>query len=116
MPVRSLPTRPDLGQLELQAEELYSDHGARRLPAAARIAANHPRMKGQSLQAILDRPLVLSDAQRVLAREYGFPSWAELFPQAAATAVRRLRVASWCGLSKIWLGGPDSMIWPSPKT
>jgi ankyrin repeat protein len=76
--MRSLPPRPDLDQLKRQAKELHRDHGAGKLAAAARIAANHPRRKGQSLQAILDKPLALTGAQLVLAREYGFPNWAQL--------------------------------------
>jgi ankyrin repeat protein len=78
MPTRSLPPRPDLNQLKRQARELHRDHGAGKRAAAARIAANHPRMKGQPLQAILDRPLTLAAAQLVLAREYGFENWAQL--------------------------------------
>jgi hypothetical protein len=78
MPTRSLPPRPDLGQLKLQAKELHRAHRERKLTAAARIAANHPRRNGQSLQAILERPLALADAQLVLAREYGFENWARL--------------------------------------
>jgi ankyrin repeat protein len=78
MPTRTLPLRPDLGQLKLQAKELHRDHGAGKLAAAARIAANHPRRKGQALQAILEGPLVLADAQLVLAREYGFANWTQL--------------------------------------
>ena len=78
MPTRSLPPRPDLDQLKLQARELRRAHAAGKASAAARIVAHHPRMKGQSLQAVLNRPLTLADAQLVLAREYGFESWAEL--------------------------------------
>ena len=39
---------------------------------------HHPRWKGRPLQAVLDRPLALADAQLVLAREYGFDNWARL--------------------------------------
>jgi ankyrin repeat protein len=78
MPTRSLPPRPDLGQLKLQAKELHREHRERRLSAAARIAANHPRMRRYSQVTILDRPLALADAQLVLAREYGFQNWAQL--------------------------------------
>jgi ankyrin repeat protein len=46
--------------------------------AAARIAAHHPRMKGQPIEAVLDRPLALGDAKLVLAREYGFANWGAL--------------------------------------
>src|SRR5262245_24289298 len=78
MPTRSLPSRPDLDQLKRQAKELKRDHEGGKLSAAARIAANHPRLKGQPLQAILDKPLSLAAAQLVIAREYGLRNWAHL--------------------------------------
>jgi ankyrin repeat protein len=78
MSVRTLPLRPDLDQLKLQARELRRDHAARKASAAARIAASHPRRKGQSPEMILATPLKLADAQLVLAREYGFAGWAQL--------------------------------------
>ncbi len=78
MPTRSLPPRPDLQQLKRQAKELLRDHRAGKPPAAARIAAHHPRIKGQSLREVLNRPFNVAGAQLVLAREYGFPSWAAL--------------------------------------
>ena len=78
MPTRSLPLRPSLSQLRIQANELHQEHRDHRPAAAARIAAHHPRFKGQSPQAILDSAFPLADAQLVLAREYGFASWAKL--------------------------------------
>src|SRR5262245_31951114 len=78
MPSRSLPSRPSLVQLQIQADELRRSDREGKRPAAARIVANHPRMKGQPLQAVLDRPLALADAQLVLAREYGFDDWPRL--------------------------------------
>jgi hypothetical protein len=78
MPTRSLPARPDLGQLKLQAKELKRDHADGKMSAAARIAANHPRWKGQPLPAILQQPLTLAAAQLVIAREYGLRNWAHL--------------------------------------
>ncbi len=78
MPTRSLPPRPSLAQLKLQAKELQHDHGERKRSAAARIVAHHPRFRDRTPQAALDRPLALADAQLVLAREYGFDSWARL--------------------------------------
>ncbi|HEX8693976.1 MAG TPA: ankyrin repeat domain-containing protein [Longimicrobium sp.] len=78
MPTRSLPARPSLAQLKLQAKELQRAHREGKPSAAARIAAHHPRLKGRSPQAVLGRPLALADAQLVLAREYGFESWAAL--------------------------------------
>lgn len=78
MSARTLPPRPNLDQLRLQAHELQAAHRAGRSAAAARIAAHHPRLKGAPLTAILQAPLPLSDAQLVIAREYGFESWARL--------------------------------------
>jgi ankyrin repeat protein len=78
MPSRTLPTRPNLAQLKIQASELRRAHRDGKLAAAARIIAHHPRVKGQPLQAVLDRPLALADAQLVIAREYGFDNWARL--------------------------------------
>ena len=48
MPTRSLPPRPSLAQLKIQANELRQDHQDGRPAAAARIAAiihvsNFPR-------------------------------------------------------------------------
>jgi hypothetical protein len=78
MSARILPLHPDLNQLKLQARELRRDHAAGKASAAARIAASHPRRKGQSPEAILATPLKLTDAQSVLAREYGFAGWAQM--------------------------------------
>ena len=78
MPTRSLPPRPSLAQLKLQANELHQEHRDGRPSAAARIAAHHPRFKGQRPEAVLETSLPLADAQLVVAREYGFDSWAKL--------------------------------------
>src|SRR5687768_15825277 len=78
MPTRSLPERPSLAQLKLQAKELQRQHHDRRQAAAARIVANQPRLRGKRTRDVLDAPLKLADAQLVIAREYGFESWAAL--------------------------------------
>ena len=106
MPSRSLPPRPSLVQLKIQADELRRAHRQGELSAAARIVANHPRWKGLTLQAALDRPLALADAQIVLAREYGFDNWARLKRHVetarpgravpAASALRRRRRRDGC--------------------
>jgi hypothetical protein len=69
MPTRILPPRPNLAQLKLQAKELLREYRDGKASAAARIAAHDPKHKGR---------LILADAQRVLAREYGFENWAQL--------------------------------------
>jgi ankyrin repeat protein len=78
VPTRSLPPRPDLDKLKLQAKELRRNPAAGKPSAAARVAANHPRLRGQPQQATLDRPLALADAQLVIAREFGFENWVQL--------------------------------------
>ena len=78
MPTRSLPPRPNLAQLKIQANELHQEHRAGRPSAAARIAAHHPRFRRQPLQTVLGTTLPLADAQLVIAREYGFDTWSQL--------------------------------------
>lgn len=78
MSTRSLPARPHLDQLKLQAAELHRAHRDGHPSAAARIAARHPRMKRLAPDAILDAEFALADAQLVVAREYGFDNWAQL--------------------------------------
>jgi ankyrin repeat protein len=78
MPTRSLPARPNLAQLKRQANELQRLHRDAKLAAAARIVANHPRYRHEIPQAVLDIELAHADYQLVLAREYGFESWAAL--------------------------------------
>ena len=65
---RALPTRPDLGQQRKQAKELLHAFREGAGEAIARIRAELPDK----------REISLADAQLVLAREYGFASWAEL--------------------------------------
>ncbi|HET7220702.1 MAG TPA: ankyrin repeat domain-containing protein, partial [Vicinamibacterales bacterium] len=78
MPARTLPPRPNLDQLKLQAKELHDDHAAGRASAAARIATHHPRFVGQRESTVAAAELALADAQLVIAREYGFDSWPQL--------------------------------------
>jgi len=63
---KSLPERPDLEQLKKQAKELLEGIHDGRTEALARCGSENTA------------DFALSDAQRVLAREYGFPSWARL--------------------------------------
>lgn len=78
MSSRSLPPRPSLAQLKLQAKELHRLHRERSMSAAARIVAHHPRFRQRYPRAGLAEHLSLADAQLVIAREYGFESWAKL--------------------------------------
>jgi ankyrin repeat protein len=76
MPDRDIPERPNLEQYKKQAKELARDCAQRQPASLDRIRRHHPRLRNrQELPAI-----TLADAQLVLAREHGFPSW----PQFAA--------------------------------
>ena len=78
MPLRSLPARPSLDQLKRQAYELQRQHRDRKVAAAARFAASHPRLARLTTEQVLGERLALADALLVIAREYGFESWAAL--------------------------------------
>jgi ankyrin repeat protein len=65
---RSLPARPDLDQQKKLAKELLRAYRAGDPEASARMRAELPDKA----------ELSLTDAQYVLAREYGFASWREL--------------------------------------
>ena len=78
MPSRSLPARPDLTQLRLQAKELRRAHRNGSPSAAARILSQHPRLRSRTLSQVQEAPLSLADAQLVVAREHGLESWTAL--------------------------------------
>jgi len=71
-PASRLPARPSLEQLRKQAKQLLRDYRAGDGGASTRVRA--------VLSRVVDRrsALALADAQFVLAREYGFQSWAAL--------------------------------------
>jgi ankyrin repeat protein len=70
-PALSLPARPSLEQLRKKAKELLKDYRADDPAAVARFQSHHRR-------ATSEKGVALADAQLVLSREYGFPSWAKL--------------------------------------
>jgi len=65
---RSLPARPNLEQQKQQAKELLQSFAAGEAESQARIRSELPDKQ----------PITLADAQFVIAREYGFASWAAL--------------------------------------
>ena len=77
-PSRSLPSHPNLEQQKKQARELLRAARAHEPTALQRLRACHPRLAGKSDRDLASIPLALHDAQLVLAREYGFPTWAAL--------------------------------------
>ena len=70
VPIRSLTANPHLGQLKKQAKELLAAYREGNPVAIAEVRQYewHPDSKS----------FALADAQRVLARAFGFPSWARL--------------------------------------
>lgn len=78
MPVRRLPSNPNLNHLKYQAKDLLKEHAAHTPDVAQRIREFHPRFGRVTDAEVFDAQLSLSDAQLAIAREYGFPSWARL--------------------------------------
>src|SRR4051794_10564048 len=72
--VRPLPDRPNLTNLRKQAKSLLAAWRAGDEPTLTRIRELHPRGAGLAASGRHS----LADAQLVVARGYGFPSWAKL--------------------------------------
>lgn len=71
MPSRALPARPDLEHLKNEAKALHKSATSGDPDALQRLRA----ALGDAPSAVAPR---LADAQRAVAREYGFPTWARL--------------------------------------
>src|SRR5262245_19474559 len=71
MPSRPIPPRPSLEFDRKQARGLLDAFNAGDGLAQERFRAHHPRFPAGASR----RPAALHDAQLVIAREYGFPSW-----------------------------------------
>ena len=76
--MNSLPENPNLKHLKKQAKELLRLYQANDPAAFARFRAALPAAAGKDDDVLSEMKLRLHDAQSCLAREYGFPSWAEL--------------------------------------
>ena len=75
---RQLPTNPSLEQLKKQARELLQACQSGDPQARGRLKSVVPRLYKLSEADLALAKLTLRDAQLVLAREYGFPSWVKL--------------------------------------
>ena len=79
MPSHPLPARPNLEQLKNQAKDLLKAYRAGQSSAIARFRESLPRPFG-AVNDRLDPPSVsLRDAQRVVAVEYGFANWSQMY-------------------------------------
>jgi ankyrin repeat protein len=85
VPDRSLPDVPNLEQYRKQAKELLRDARAGEPAAQDRVRKHSPRLRNYVAEQ--SHLLTLADAQWVLAREHGYPSWA-----AFAQHIETLRI------------------------
>lgn len=75
---RQLPRRPHLDVPKREARELLASWREGELEAFERIRHRHPKFKETTDAGISVAAFKLSDAQRVVASEYGFANWAAL--------------------------------------
>jgi hypothetical protein len=73
---KTLPSRPNLEQLKNQAKDLLEDHKSGDVESLKRIHESHPNFS--NALEIRAAAFSLSDAQLVIAREYGLASWPKL--------------------------------------
>jgi hypothetical protein len=78
LPSRQLPPKPNIEQLKNQARDLLNAHRSGAAEVCTRFRASLTRLSEASEQSILQAKITLRDAQSVIAREYGFSSWAKL--------------------------------------
>ncbi len=78
MPVKRLPSHPNLDHLKYQAKDLLREHSARLPEAAQRVREFHPRFSRLPDAGIFSATISLGDAQLTIAREHGFLTWARL--------------------------------------
>src|SRR5215475_7876765 len=76
--LKPLPSRPNLEQLKNQAKDLLKAYQSAHAESFQRIQASHPDYSNADENKIRDAKFSLSDAQLVIAREYGFASWPKL--------------------------------------
>ena len=78
MPVKSLPSASSLEHLKYQAKDLLKALRERNTQTLALLREFHPNFAGRTEHEIWSTRFTLSDAQLVVAREYGFDSWPKL--------------------------------------
>ena len=83
---RQLPDRPNLEHLKHQAKALLRAAHERDGEALGRFAAL-PALSGTPMSEWREADLALHDAQSVIAREHGFPSWKALREEVEARAL-----------------------------
>ena len=82
-----LPPNPNLEQLKNQAKDLLKAHRSADPRAAIRLRQSLSDLSGLSDAELFQSRFALKDAQRVIAREYGFSSWQKLADEVGQPAV-----------------------------
>src|SRR5262249_21414538 len=82
----TLPYRATLEHYQQQADALFTALQSGDNAAAWRFKWMHPRFRGKSVTDVRAATLDVTDAQLVVAQDYGFETWADL---AAFTAAVR---------------------------
>jgi hypothetical protein len=84
---RGIPPRPHLDVPKLLARELLAEWRNGNRAAFDRIRRRHPKFADADDASVAGGPFRLSDAQHVVAREYGLAHWAELKQRFDANTV-----------------------------
>ena len=90
---QELPHAPNREHLRKQAKDLLRLHRAHDLDAAELLQSVHPAFADLTPEQLSRQDVHLSDAQLAVARQHGFPSWAqmkafiELRPQRVAEGI-----------------------------
>ena len=87
---RDLPKTPHLDVPKREARALLKDWRARKTEALERIAGRHPRFRKSDAESVATGKFLLADAQLVIAREYGFETWAAMKQRIDANTPARL--------------------------
>jgi hypothetical protein len=84
---RGLPDRPHLDVPKREARELLNLFRAKDPDAIERIRSRHPKFRSADDATFTATPFRLSDAQLVIAREYGFANWSVLKERISTNTV-----------------------------
>jgi len=87
MPAKSLPSRPDIEQYRKQAKDLLKLLRQGDPDSLERLKSAHPKRLEETAS---QRRWTLADAQLVIAREHGQPTWADFTHEVARIVSQRL--------------------------
>ena len=76
--MKSLPKNPSLEFLKKEAKALRALHKRGDASCCERLRQNDTSFKTKSDTELLSEKFSINDAQRIIAREYGYSSWAML--------------------------------------